>query len=129
MPPLSHAAALRREFTAAERIPYRAHVAPKIVRTQFGDYLQAFRLGGASFETSDDAELNNWHERLNVLWRNIATPGVALWTHVIRRRASVGETGSGQSTNYRGVDDPATVDRGDGRFAAELHRRYWRRLR
>jgi type IV secretion system protein VirB4 len=33
----------------------------------FGDYLQVFRLGGASFESNDDAELNNWHERLNVL--------------------------------------------------------------
>jgi type IV secretion system protein VirB4 len=67
MPALRHAAALRREFTAAQRIPYRAHVAPGVIRTEFGDYLQAFRLGGASFETSDDAQLNNWHERLNVM--------------------------------------------------------------
>jgi hypothetical protein len=27
-PALRHSAALRREFTAAQRIPYRAHVAP-----------------------------------------------------------------------------------------------------
>jgi type IV secretion system protein VirB4 len=67
MPALKRSAALRRELTAAERIPYRAHVAPRVIRTEFGDYLQAFRLGGASFESSDDAELNNWHERLNVL--------------------------------------------------------------
>jgi type IV secretion system protein VirB4 len=86
---LKRAAALRRELTAADRIPYAAHVAPSIVRTANGDYIQAFRLGGASFESSDDGELNNWHERLNVLWRNIATPNVALWTHVIRRRAGV----------------------------------------
>ncbi len=65
------------------------HVTPCVVRTAFGDYLQAFRLGGASFESADDAQLNNWHERLNVLWRNIASPNVALWTHVIRRRAEV----------------------------------------
>jgi type IV secretion system protein VirB4 len=55
------------------------------VRTVHGDYLQAFRLGGASFESADDEQLNGWHERLNVLWRNIAAPGVALWTHLIRR--------------------------------------------
>jgi type IV secretion system protein VirB4 len=61
---LSATAALRRELAAAERIPYRSHVAPSVVRTEFGDYLQAFRLGGASFESSDDEELNNWHERL-----------------------------------------------------------------
>jgi type IV secretion system protein VirB4 len=86
---LKRTAALRREFTTADRIPYAAHVAPSIVRTANGDYVQAFRLGGASFESSDDEELNNWHERLNVLWRNIAAPNVALWTHVIRRRAGI----------------------------------------
>jgi type IV secretion system protein VirB4 len=38
-----------------------------VVKTAFGDYLMVFRLGGASFECNDDVELNNWHERLNVL--------------------------------------------------------------
>jgi type IV secretion system protein VirB4 len=123
MPALKHAAALRREFTAAQRIPYRAHVAPAVIRTEYGDYLQAFRLGGASFETSDDAQLNNWHERLNVLWRNIATPGVALWSHVIRRRASIGGQKSGRGTTERDA-----TERDAGRFAAELHHRYRNRL-
>jgi type IV secretion system protein VirB4 len=113
--PLSHAKALRRELTAAERIPYRAHVSPTVVRTQFGDYLQAFRLGGASFESNDDDELNNWHERLNVLWRNIASPNVALWTHVVRHRARI---------------SPALreYDRSDRFFADALHRKYHDRL-
>src|SRR6266404_7865004 len=79
-------AALRRERPAAVRIPYTAHIAPDIVRTESGDYVQVFQLSGASFESADDEVLNNWHERLNVLWRNIASPQVALWTHVIRRR-------------------------------------------
>src|SRR5580658_2510365 len=86
---LRRPAVLQREISAAERIPFAAHVAPSVVRTSFGDYVQAFRLGGASFESNDDDELNNWHERLNVLGRNIAGPNVALWTHVIRRRAGV----------------------------------------
>lgn len=78
-------AAWRRERVAAERIPVSAHVSEHVVRTSFGDYLQAFRIGGASFESADDEQINGWHERLNVLWRNIASPQVALWTHVIRR--------------------------------------------
>jgi type IV secretion system protein VirB4 len=89
--------ALRRERLAAEHIPYTAHVADKVVKTAFGDYLLAFRLAGASFESADDEQLNAWHERLNVLWRNLASPNVALWTHLIRRpvRAVVrGGTGS-----------------------------------
>jgi type IV secretion system protein VirB4 len=84
---IPRAAAIRREFGASDRIPYAAHVAPTVVRTAFGDYLTVFRLGGASFESNDDEELNNWHQRLNVLWRNIGSANVALWTQVIRRRA------------------------------------------
>ena len=78
--------ALRRERSAAEHVPYTAHVSETVVKTSSGDYIQAFRLGGASFETTDDEQLNSWHERLNVLWRNVASPQVAIWTHLIRRR-------------------------------------------
>jgi len=80
------AKAVRREISTHERIPYVAHVSPTIIKTVFGDYVQVMRLSGASFECADDDELNTWHERLNVLWRNIASPQVALWTHIIRRR-------------------------------------------
>lgn len=79
--------ALRRERSAAEHLPYTAHVRHDVVRTRAGYYLMGFRLSGASFESADDAQLNLWHERLNVLWRNVATPNVALWTHLVRRRA------------------------------------------
>src|SRR5580700_8600310 len=77
---------LRRELLAADRIPYTVQISDSVVRTSLLDYVQVFRLGGVSFESADDEQLNNWHERLNILWRNIASPNVALWTHVIRRR-------------------------------------------
>ena len=86
MSALSRTKALRREATAEKNIPYTAHVSGHVVKTRQGDYVQGFRLGGASFETADDEQLNNWHERLNVLWRNIARESVVLWTHVIRHR-------------------------------------------
>jgi type IV secretion system protein VirB4 len=82
----SPTAGLRRELIAADRIPYRVQLSDSVIRTSLLDYVQVFRLGGVSFESADDAQLNNWHERLNILWRNIASPNVALWTHVIRRR-------------------------------------------
>jgi type IV secretion system protein VirB4 len=81
--------AVRRETLTVERIPYAAHVSSHIVRTLLGDYVQVFRLGGASFECADDETLNAWHQRLNVLWRNLAGPQVALWTHVVRRRERI----------------------------------------
>ncbi|MEJ0098476.1 MAG: VirB4 family type IV secretion/conjugal transfer ATPase [Pseudomonadota bacterium] len=89
---MKRSAALRRELPAAFRIPYRTHLSPHVLRTETGQYVQVFRLDGASFETADDEVLNNWHERLNVLWRNIAGPNVALWVHVIRRREQVSVT-------------------------------------
>ena len=104
-------AIVKRELIAAERIPYVAHVAGNLVKTVFGDYVQVFRLGGASFESTDDEQLNTWHERLNVLWRNIASAQVALWAHVVRRRE---------------IALPASTS-GPG-FAKILNDKYWRRL-
>lgn len=79
---------LRREVRAAAMIPLAAHVDLHVARTSAGDYVQTLRLGGASFESADDEDINSWHERLNILLRNIASPNLALWTHVIRRRES-----------------------------------------
>ena len=76
----------RRELVAARHIPYTALVAPEVLRTGQGDYVQAIRVGGIAFESADDEAVNAWHERLNALWRNVASPHVALWVHVVRRR-------------------------------------------
>jgi type IV secretion system protein VirB4 len=112
---LSRAAALKREGPVARYLPYTAHVAPAVVATAAGEYVQAFRLAGASFESADDETLNGWHERLNVLWRNLASPQVALWTHVIRRRERVGAR-------------PAARAAAGGGFAERLAAKYGERL-
>lgn len=76
----------RREQSLASVIPITSHVAPTVARTRAGHYVQTLRVSGASFESADDEDLNNWHLRLNVLWRNLASPHVALWTHIVRER-------------------------------------------
>ena len=78
--------ALRREASTATLIPYTVHVDECIVRTKRGDYVQVFRLGGASFESADDEDINTWHDKLNVFWRAIASPNFSVTTHIIRRR-------------------------------------------
>ena len=103
--------AVLREPTAARHLPYGAHVSPTVLKTYAGDYVQGYRLTGVSFESEDDETLNNWHERLNVTWRNIASPNVALWSHIVRRRE---RTMSGNLS-------------GEG-FADRLARRYQQRL-
>ena len=40
---------LRREHSTLERVPYVVHVAPHLVKTAFGDYVQVLRLGGGEF--------------------------------------------------------------------------------
>lgn len=85
---------IARESGASDLIPIVAHVDTHVARTRHGDYVQTLRLGGASFESADDEELNGWHERLNVLWRNVASPNLALWSHVVRRRAGAFEAGT-----------------------------------
>ncbi|RYH50968.1 MAG: VirB4 family type IV secretion/conjugal transfer ATPase, partial [Alcaligenaceae bacterium] len=84
---------LRREVSAAAMIPLVAHVDEHVARTRSGDYVQTFRLSGASFESADDEDINSWHERLNLAYRNIASPNIAIWTHVVRRRESGYPTG------------------------------------
>lgn len=83
---LKNAKALRREVSAADLVPIVAHVGKHVARTKQGHYVQSFRLQGASFESADDDDLNNWHSKLNLFWRNIAAPNYSLWTHVVRRR-------------------------------------------
>ena len=109
--------AIRREQLAERFIPYSAQVAEGIARTASGDYLQVFALGGASFESADDADLNNWHERLNVLWRNVASPNVALWAHIVRRRVRV-----------TGESSLESITPASGSFAHTLAQKYERRL-
>ena len=43
------------------------------------------RLHGAAHESADVLDLNVWHDQLNGFLRNIASPNVAVWSHVVRR--------------------------------------------
>ncbi|CAE6850354.1 Type IV secretion system protein virB4 [Paraburkholderia aspalathi] len=77
--------ALRREPVVSKNIPYAVHLTPTTVMTENRDYVQVLRLTGASFESADDDQVNNWHERLNGLLRSVASQNVAIWQHVVRR--------------------------------------------
>ncbi len=102
---------LRRELLAARHVPYTALVSPTVARTGQGDYVQAFRVAGLAFESIDEESVNAWHERLNALWRNLASPQLAVWVHVLRRR----------ERGYPAGEFPPG-------FARELNERYRARL-
>ena len=79
------AAALSNEVDASAFIPYSSHVTQNIVKLDSGDYIQIIRLQGAAHESADIQDINLWHEQLNNFMRNIASPHVAVWSHVVRR--------------------------------------------
>ena len=73
------------EEQTASFIPYSSHVTRNAIKLTSGDYVQIIRLQGAAHESADIRDINVWHDQLNGMMRNIASPHVALWTHVVRR--------------------------------------------
>ena len=80
--------AVENEQSTSTFIPYGNHVTDNVVKLVSGDYLITFRLQGAAHESADIQNVNIWHDQLNNMMRNIASPKVALWSHVIRREFS-----------------------------------------
>jgi type IV secretion system protein VirB4 len=77
-------AILRREQAPAA-LSYARHVTDRVLALDSGALMLSFRLDGASFETSDIRDLNDRHEKLNGVWRNLASDHLALWHHLVRR--------------------------------------------
>jgi type IV secretion system protein VirB4 len=81
------ARAWRGELEPEALLPFSRHVTSSIIALDTGALMMSVRLDGASFETADTAELNAWHTRLNLAWRNLASDDLAIWHHIIRSRA------------------------------------------
>jgi len=74
------------DLAASSQIPYRTHVSDRVVVTDAGDYVMAWRLGGIGFECADVQDVNRAHNRLNAWLKNLSSPEIAIWTHIVRRR-------------------------------------------
>jgi type IV secretion system protein VirB4 len=110
IPVLKNHKALMREEAAALHIPYTIHINEHVVKTHNG-YVMAFKLAGIGFENADDEQLNNWHERLNVFYRNLAKPNISIWQTVVRHR---------ENTYPEGQFEPG--------FAHDLNEKYRQRI-
>ena len=73
------------ELEIHKNIPYLVHITPNVILTDNGDYLQTIRISGASFESADDDQINNWHDRINKLLRSISSENISIWQHLVRR--------------------------------------------
>jgi type IV secretion system protein VirB4 len=97
--------AIRRELDVRPYLPYAHHVTERIVALDTRALMLCFRLDGASFETADVRDLNDWHAKLNSGWRNIASDRLAVWHHIVRREDDRYPTGTFRSEFARKLDD------------------------
>ncbi|MDP3115926.1 MAG: VirB4 family type IV secretion/conjugal transfer ATPase [Phenylobacterium sp.] len=77
---------LARELDPRGALPYARHVTGEIIGLDTQALMMTFQLDGASFETADVRDLNDWHAKLNSAWRNLANDHLAVWYHLVRRR-------------------------------------------
>jgi type IV secretion system protein VirB4 len=95
---------LKRERDGSEDLPYTRHVTDQIVALDSGALMLSLRVNGASFETADIRDLNDWHAKLNGAWRNLASEQLAIWHHLIRREQSQYPEGDFRSQFARQLD-------------------------
>jgi type IV secretion system protein VirB4 len=98
------AAHLAREIEPRTHLPYARHLTDRIIALDTGALMMSFRLEGASFETADVRDLNDWHAKLNGAWRNLASDRLAVWHHLIRRRDDFYPAGAFRSAFARDLD-------------------------
>ncbi|MBZ2207150.1 VirB4 family type IV secretion/conjugal transfer ATPase [Massilia soli] len=77
--------AMRAELPLSVNIPFAAHIARTTIKNHSGDFVRVFRLAGIAHDSADDQDINVWHEQLGYLLRTIASPHLAVWSHIVRR--------------------------------------------
>ena len=79
----------KKENPVSEFIPYQTLLDLNTVKTRNNEYLQVIKLQGIAHETQDAEQIQLWKEQLNLTLRNIASPNLCLWSHIIRREHKV----------------------------------------
>ena len=74
------------ERTAATLVPIQSHLTAGIAKTRDGALVAAFELDGTAFEAKTPEQRDLYKEQLNVALRNSASPRLALWSALTRRR-------------------------------------------
>lgn len=82
----------REEREAASLVPLQAHLTEDIGKLRDGALVAAFELEGTPFEAKTPEQRDLYKEQLNVALRNSASPRLALWSILTRRRVHPGLT-------------------------------------
>lgn len=83
----------RKEKTVSRFVPYKGHWDQNTILTKNNGLLQVVKVGGFSFETADDEDLDIRKNLRNALYKNMASGNMTLYFHMIRRKKPVMEKG------------------------------------
>lgn len=86
-----------REVNAAHFIPYKCHWDHNTIITKNNELLQVIKIGGFSFETADDTDLEIKKNMRNLLLKTMASGNIVLYFHTIRKKRSLNESNSAGS--------------------------------
>ena len=76
----------KKEKLVSDLIPYKGHWDKNTILTKTNGLLQVVKVGGFSFETADDDDLDIRKAIRNSLLKNMASGNVTLYFHTIRRK-------------------------------------------
>jgi type IV secretion system protein VirB4 len=81
----------RKEKSISHFVPYKGHWDQNTILTKNNGLLQVVKVGGFSFETADDEDLDIRKNIRNSLYKNMASGNMTLYFHTIRRKKPVME--------------------------------------
>ncbi len=87
----------KREFPEAFFIPYKYMWDENTVLLRDDSLLQIIKIGGFSFETADDEDVDIRKNIRNLLLKGIGAGSISLYFHIIRRRESVIDRAAGHA--------------------------------
>ena len=93
------------ELHASNFIPYKCHWNHNTVLTKNNELLQVIKIGGFSFETADDADLEIKKNMRNLLLKTMASGNIVLYFHTIRKKKSLYEANENISANAVNKND------------------------
>jgi type IV secretion system protein VirB4 len=87
----------KKEYPQSEFVPYKYHINRNTILTKDESLVQVVKLGGFSFETADDEDVDIRKTIRNLLLKGIGAGAVSLYFHTVRRRKSTFEENEGHS--------------------------------
>ena len=79
------------EIEVGRHLKYSHHITPSIISTVNGDYLSIWRIEGRSHQCASKKDMEVWVREFNNTLKGFANENLALWTHVVRRKAGLPE--------------------------------------